>query len=226
MSNIRIISTKELIPRIYDEYNIQHSDWEMKAPQYFLYALQDMQMSCVVEDSIAIDYTDYRCELPADIRLVDRIEYNNTKLDINSNIRNISSGKNGFNYFNEFHINNNWIHFESESGCVTIYYRKPNLEFDCELNVYFPTIQDIEAIKQALMAYVVKTLIGRGYKHQTYNLTDNNEFTNIGMIYEKYRKSAKSKYNPISTEDRTETYRILTTMLSNPENKTDILYTN
>ena len=226
MSNIRLVSTKELIPRIYDVYNIQHSNWEMKAPQYFLYALENMKMSCTVEDSIAIDYTGYKCELPTDIKLVDRIEYNNVKLDISNNIRNISSGKNGFNYYNEFHINNNWIHFESESGCVTIYFRRPSVEFDCDLNIYFPMIQDIDEIKEALMAYVVMILIQRGYIHPVFNLKDNSPFTNIGMIWKEKRKSAKSKYNPISVEDRTEVYRLLTTLLSNPEDKTKILYIN
>lgn len=262
MSNIRIISTKELIPRIYDEFKIDHSDWEMKAPEYFMSAMSDMKMACIAEDSMALDFTNHRVQLPVDIKIIDAIEYNGDILYINNNIRNSTLGQNGCaitgttascsghtftegsatlttpcyvatdnpitttNNLNEYHINNNWITFEAEEGCVTLYYRKPQLEFDCELNVYFPMIQDIEAIKQALMSYVVMILLRRGYKHPTLNLTDNNPFTNVGMMWKENRKSAKSKYNPISKDDMHELHRIYTTLLSNPRDKIDILHTN
>jgi hypothetical protein len=196
----------------------------MKAPEYFLKALDDMGMSCIVEDSRCIEFTDYRVQLPVDVRLVDRIEYAGTKLDVNSNIRAIAKGKNGYNYNDEFHVNNNWITFETESGSCTLYFRRPALEFDCELQVYFPLIEDIEAIKLALMEYVVMILIRRGYKHPTLDLTSNSPFTNIGLMWEKHRKSAMSKRNPLSAEERGELYRIATTLLANPSDKVSVLY--
>lgn len=263
MSNTRLISTKELIPRIYDEYKMEHSDWEMKAPQYFMYALQDMQMNCIVEDSRCLEFTDYKLELPIDIKAIIAIEHNGRRLDLNSNIRMHSSSIGcsitandttpcsghtftegsatlttpcyvaseevnsfGSNGLAEYHINNNWITFEARSGYATIYFRKPAVEYDCKQEVYYPMIQDIEAIKQALMTYVVMNIIRRGYKHRTLNLTDNNPFTNIGMMWKEHRKSAKSKFNPLTPDDRTEMNKVLTTLITSPKDNTSILFNN
>lgn len=77
MNNQIYISSAELIPEIYSDYNIQSDDFISRFPAWIVNALEELKFrQAVITKEIELEYDDYRCHLPWDFKGMDEVKIN------------------------------------------------------------------------------------------------------------------------------------------------------
>ena len=95
----------------------------------------------------------------------------------------------------------NGIKFDNlKNGLVTIYYTKIRTEVDPSSGAIIPFIPDDNNFIDACSFKILMELLINGYVHPTYNLTQNNKYTNVGMLYDQAIKKAKNTVEPITRD--------------------------
>lgn len=98
-----LISADEVIRRLDNDYNVNHSDFIVRLPQWIYQSLRDINyINTFVQTSLLSKVSNYKCSLPSDLQELVGIEYKNSKLP-----RFKSPLKNNNKYSNEPIVNSN-----------------------------------------------------------------------------------------------------------------------
>lgn len=90
-----------------------------------------------------------------------------------------------------YRVETGWLHTNVRFGTIEIKYKSlPNI-MDEMLGIQFPLIPDGQHTKNAIMWFILRTMLMRGYIHPILNLKDNSPFTNPAIAYERERLLAQ-----------------------------------
>lgn len=219
----QLTNSREVLARVENNFDIDYSDWLPRAPLWIADALDQMQMISSYEDkTLDLEVNDYIVELPddspSDIRRILLLEYDGKPVRRLNTINPIKQPKELTEYSSEtYSIKNGFIVCSFETGTVKLYYQAPAVEFDVELQLYFPKIPINSVIQNAIGWYLIYCMLRRGHKHPTYSLDSNNPVTNPFMMWERESKKAINAASGFDPEDRAEMSRIIRATLIDPD---------
>lgn len=212
-----LISSKVCIARIYDEYNIDYSGFIPRVPNWIFACLNDLDaIQSLVDFKEAGEVVNYKCAVPNRMKELIAVEYEGFRLpnieEINSkyedNIGTLTHLK------EKYERNGNFIITTFEEGDIVFYGKAYPLEFDEDLNIYFPLIENNEDLIKAINNYILKTILQRGHIIPTLSLKENNEFTNPALKFENLKRVVRNSLLHISSDLRFELHKEITTFLT------------
>lgn len=190
-----------LIARVTNNFNIDFSDWKVRAIEWVGEGLSLMEVYMALETSnTVIEIDNYLGVLPCDFEAIEAVEYNNKRLDFNSAplltkssaLQYIQLDNQSFTFTKD-----NYIHTTFESGEITIYYKKiPTDERG------YPKVPDDAKVVEALSWFILLRLVGRGYQHPVFNNYEKLEFKVMGQnnpfsLFAQARNSAYTADNEV-----------------------------
>ena len=238
------ISSREVIRRVYDHYDIKTSEWEARAYDWINETLGHIKMYVALEDChMDIKISSYRAKLPCDIRVLRAVEVDGVKQDLinKGNINKhdsiildkISDGG------DTYELNKRgYIISSKETGTMRIHYKKLPTVFDDELKHEVPLIPDDEKVLFACELYVLYRILVRGYKHPVFNLANNNPELNPAKQWRIWASKASNSIASLNKDQRDLHKDLWTTLIpglqrattwdvkSNAGSKTTIAQTN
>lgn len=99
-----------------------------------------------------------------------------------------------------YRIENGWINTNVENGKIVIIGGAFPFQLDEDFQQVFPLIPDDENVINAIIAFTLKIILMRGYKHSLLSLEKNNEFVNPALMYNKFKARARNSCNSISAD--------------------------
>lgn len=214
----QLVSGKEIIARIENDFDIDHSDWITRAPLWIANALDRLQIISSYEDKIVpLTVAEYKFNLPddapQDIRRILAVEYNGTGI---RRLNVINPAKqpqeiSEYNSIDTYSIKNGYVITSFEEGDVILYYQAPALEYDFSTQTYIPKVPSNSIIQDAIGWYLFTCLLRRGYKHPTFSLESRNPLTNPALMWETEAKKARNQAGASDPEDRAEFSKLIRT---------------
>lgn len=101
-----------------------------------------------------------------------------------------------------YRIENGWLHTNVRFGKIEVKYKAIPTLLDDSIGIEFPIIPDGEHTKSAIMLYILKTLLMRGYIHPILNLKENNPLINPGIAYAAEMIEARIELNSPNRDSR------------------------
>ena len=86
-----------------------------------------------------------------------------------------------------YKIENGWLKTNVKFGTIEIICGVRETVLDSIIGLEFPIIPDEFNTKEAIIMFILKTLLMRGYIHPILSLKDNNPLVNPGLMYIKYK---------------------------------------
>ena len=168
MANIKTCSVRKVIAQFYRDFKPSNSGWVEDTIEWIGDAIDYMKVNNgYCETFIDLEVFDYRVKIPCQIDSLLFVEYKGCRLRPNGGIkykeRNCSLPYSNHTY----KLNPNYIEPSFKEGCIRVHYL--GLEVDCD---GYPYVIDTAKYRDALMWYVLMKMIGRGFKHQTFNYQD------------------------------------------------------
>ena len=216
----QLVSSKEIVARIENDFDIDHADWITRAPLWIANAMDILQIISSYEDKKSdppLQVENYIVQLPddapQDIRRILGVEYDGKLIKRLNVINPIKQPKVNSEYSSveTYSIKNGYIVTSFEEGEIILYYQAPALEWDVENQVYWPKVPTNSIIQTTIGWYIFVSILKRGYKHPTFSLDSKNVFTNPALMWEKEQKAARNQAGAFDPEDRAEFSRIMRT---------------
>lgn len=203
----KYISGKEIIARAAVGFSLDSSQWIFTAPLDIADGLAQLKIPQTLQYMVSEGVVEgYKCELPCNIKLLIAVEYNGRRLRRIGSFNNINTdmlANKGYNTEEGYELRgDNWITTTFPEGTILFHFRIPPVEYDKVNNLYIPKVPDDAYVIESLKWYLVLQLLYKGYKHPTFNLSDNNEFTNPGLQWEKNKRRARNSVNIIDADER------------------------
>lgn len=231
--NYQLTSAKEVIARVENNFDIDYADWVTRAPLWIADALDQMQMIAAYEDT----YEDLSVEnhiimlpddVPSDIRQILGIGYSGQLIRRLNTINPVKQPQviSEYNNNETYSIKNGYIVTSIEVTTIRLYYRRPAIEFDNELQVYLPRVPINSIAQNAIGWYLIYCMLRRGHKHTTFSLDSKNPITNPYIMWEKESKKAMNSVGGFDIEERAEAGRLLRTFLIDTDRPTNYDFTN
>lgn len=214
----QLTSSKEIVGRIDNNFDVDYSDWVGRAPLWIADALDQLQMvSSYEEVYIDLEVENYIVNLPdhvpQDIRRIQGVEYDGVLLRRLNVLNPIKQPNVNCEYSSEYtySIKNGYIVCSFEEGTIRLYYQTPAIEFEVETQIYWPKVPINSIIQGAIEWYIIYSILKRGHKHPTFSLDSKNPITNPYAMWEQEAKKARNQGSPMDIEDRAEMSRLLRT---------------
>lgn len=170
-------SVNKVIAQFYRKYKPSNSGWVEDAIEWIGDAIEEMRChQGYSEQNKEVTIADYRAKLPCEVESLLGIARNGMRLSRNGGI-------NSDNLINKYPncslnrlavcsdtyiLNPNYITTPTiKDGCIVVYYE--GLSVDCD---GYPYIIDDAIYREALMWYVLREMLGRGFKHQVFTYKD------------------------------------------------------
>jgi hypothetical protein len=214
-----------------DRYGIASEDFVTRAPNWIKACITDLGYIVNLEStSYEATYNHSRCLLPPFCENVERVIINGEKIvysdlfylrddnvDLNRGVGLIFNNNDGevdpleitvdeSDYGNVVHpfyrISNGWLHTNVTSGYIEIIYKKYPTEFNEVLGLECPMIPDEFNTRQAIIWFILQTMLMRGYVHPLLSLKDNNPLLNPGIAYEKHKLQSRISLNSPNIDKR------------------------
>jgi len=192
------INSKVCVANVLNNYDIQQMGWISRSPEWINTGLGLMYMTSNLTYAEPKDVTisEYKGELPCDIKLLRAVEYEGKRLHCISNpINTLSSDDLEL----ETHLTDNYsidqagyIITTFEEGTVRIHYMKLPVELDTDFNIWFPLIPDNTKVIDALEQYLLYRILTKGYLVRGLSLEKNNPLVNPGLAWEIKKKKAEN----------------------------------
>lgn len=202
----KLISSKVVIGRVFDRFNINYSGFLPRVPNWVNSAIKQLEsFPELVPDNNEGTVADYKCALPDDLAVLDGISYLGQLLPRIPRINEYDATKMG----NLYHKNYNYqfdkkgyIITSFEEGTVTFYYQKYLAELDTVTKLYFPLIPDNEVLLDALDHYIIYRCLQRNHKVIGYNLRDNSPYTNPALYWDTKLPAVRNSISSFDLEER------------------------
>ncbi len=212
----RLISASNVIANVQDTFNIDDSDWIGRASNWISKGLTDLG---VISELTVIHHetkaTDYRVELPCDIKSLEAIEIDGMRVYRSNQLR--DSRNDDLNYpYNTISYTvqgDNYIQLETENEYfkdvdVIVHFKSLPIEVFKPYDVYLPLVPDLDTVQDALALYIMIKLLGRGYRHNVFSLDKQSPATNPYIQYygitgkDGIRKKARLKIKGMDKDAR------------------------
>ena len=221
--NYTFTTYKSIVYSVFDQFNIESSEWESRAPEWITNALLEIHTPKKLKEVTEIKIVEnFRFPLPCNLKLLIGIKYFNTRLIRSTRATSLRVEEN--KPISEYTITDDgWVYIDGlEDGEVSITYKHFPFTFDKELNRITPLVPDTEEVRIALMWYCARQLLYRGYKHPVLTLNSNDPDVNPARAWTLHKKAA---INSISSLDADAMYR-MTKSYNSLISFTDIDYLN
>lgn len=202
------ISSREVIRRVYDHYDIKTSDWEARAYDWMNETLGQIKMYVALENCHKdISIVNYKAKLPCDLRVLRAVEIDGIKQDLaqagNINRLNGMIIKGLSNDGSTYELTKRgYILSSKETGTMRIHYKKLPVVFDDELGHEVPLIPKDEKLLYALEWYILYRILVRGYKHPVFNLANNNPELNPSKQWRLWANKASNSIAALNKDER------------------------
>lgn len=172
----RTCSVKKVIAQFYRKFKPSHSGWVDDAIEFIADAVEEMKCHQGYSELFKeVDVRDYRAKLPCDAVSLLGIKYKGARLRRTGGINHDKTLRKYPNCEvvrlspcnDTYYLNPNYIGTSIQEGCFTVYYE--GLEVDCD---GFPFVIDDAVYREALVWYVMREMLGRGFKHQVFTYKD------------------------------------------------------
>ena len=214
----QLVSSKEIVARLENDFDVDHSDWISRAPLWIANALDILQFMSTYEDKyIDLTVENYIVQLPddapQDIRRILGVEYEGfliKRLNVINPIKQPTVSSE-YSTLETYSIKNGYIVTSFEDGTIRLYYQSPAIEWDINNQVYWPKVPANSIVQGAIEWYLLVCMLRRGYRHPTYSLDSKSPFTNPAIMWESEQKKARNQVGSFDPEDRAEISRIIRT---------------
>ena len=214
----QLVSSKEIVARLENDFDVDHSDWISRAPLWIANALDILQFMSTYEDKyIDLTVENYIVQLPddapQDIRRILGVEYEGfliKRLNVINPIKQPTVSSE-YSTLETYSIKNGYIVTSFEDGTIRLYYQSPAIEWDISNQVYWPKVPANSIVQGAIEWYLLVCMLRRGYRHPTYSLDSKSPFTNPAIMWESEQKKARNQVGSFDPEDRAEISRIIRT---------------
>lgn len=214
----QLTSSKEIVARLENDFDVDHSDWISRAPLWIANALDILQFMSTYEDKyIDLTVENYIVQLPddapQDIRRILGVEYEGfliKRLNVINPIKQPTVSSE-YSTLETYSIKNGYIVTSFEDGTIRLYYQSPAIEWDINNQVYWPKVPANSIVQGAIEWYLLVCMLRRGYRHPTYSLDSKSPFTNPAIMWESEQKKARNQVGSFDPEDRAEISRIIRT---------------
>lgn len=216
------ISSKVIIGRVFEQYNVDYSGFVSRVPNYVHSAMRELKIyTSLIPKTVDAIVTDYKCPIPEDCEILEGVSYLGLRLKrtdtINqkdsNNMPNLISDKHSYEVNNNGYIITTFK--ESNEGEFKFYIKTLPIEYDNKTKLYFPLIPDNEDLIEALSMYVIKRLLQRGHKVGEFSLKINNPYLNPGIAWDRLKKVAKNSILSLDGDDRQQISELIRTFLVN-----------
>ena len=112
-----------------------------------------------------------------------------------------------------YRISNGWLHTNVAFGTIDIKYNKLQTIFDSDLGLDFPTIPDEFNVREAIICFILKTIIMRGYVHPILNFRDRDVNINPSLGYIYYKSQARIYSARPNSDSRSKWFKPLGSLL-------------
>lgn len=169
-------SVNKIIAQFYRKYKPSNSGWANDAIEWIGDAIEEMGCHQGYSEQFKdLEIIDSRVKIPCEAQNILGIKYKNKRLRRTGGI---NHDKTLLKYPNctitnlslaheTYYLNPNYIVTSFQTGCITVYYS--GLEVDCD---GFPYVIDDSIYREALMWYILREMLGRGFKHQVFSYKD------------------------------------------------------
>ena len=226
----RLISASNVIANVQDTFNIDDSDWIGRAANWLNKGLSDLG---VISELTVIQHmtkaTDYRIELPCDLKSLEGVEIKGRRIYRSNQMRNARNDNNAYDYDvisytvqgdNYIQLETDWEHFKDVDTIV--HFKSLPVEVFKPFGIYLPLVPNIDTVQDALALYIFIKILNRGYRHQVFSLESNNPATNPYIQYygvtgkDGVRKKARIKIKSMDKDAR-ERVSVSTRSLNHPD---------
>ena len=223
----KLVNSKRIIGKIYEEYNIDYSGFVSRAPNWIFSALAKMKIQMgFLSKTVEGQVTDYKALLPDECKILLGVSYKGFRIPRVDAINEKVSDDMPELVHSEFKYeldNNGYIitsFKECDLGDLKFYIKYFPLELDTTTNLYFPLIPENEDLFTALQSYVLMMLVQRGHKVGDLSLKVNNEYLNPAMMWERDKRKAKVSVNAYDIDEREKFSRMMRTFILDYNNYT------
>lgn len=216
------ISSKVIIGRVFEQYNVDYSGFVSRVPNYVHSAMRELKIyTSLISKTVDAIVADYKCTIPDDCTILEGVSYLGLRLKrtdtINqkdsTNMPNLISNEYSYEVSNNGYIITTFK--ESNESEFKFYIKTLPIEYDHKTKLYFPLIPDNEDLVEALSMYVIKRLLQRGHKVGEFSLKINNPYLNPGMAWDRLKKVAKNSILSLDGDDRQQISELIRTFLVN-----------
>jgi len=212
----RLTSGSRVIAAVQDTYNVDESDWLQRAANWINVCLSDLGVISeykVKTETITAD--EYLVELPCEIKSLEAIEIDGLRVYRSNQLRDERNDENHIPYEEISYTvqGDNYIQLESSNEYykdveVTVHFKSFPTEVFKPYNILIPLVPDNEIVIEAIAAYIMIKILGRGYKSNVFTLNSNNIAINPYLQYygitgkDGLRKKARLKIKGMDKDAR------------------------
>lgn len=226
------IQAREIIANVYNDFNIQTTDWEIRAIEWIGKALNLMNIYLALTPcSKDVEVIGFRAKVPCDIKslkAIESLDYNIRLVNsyaVNKHEKDFQSQK-VTEYIYYTLDKNGYAHFGFETGTVRFHYLKLPTYYDNQLNAEIPLVPNEENTKEAIAYFILYKLLSRGYNHPVFSLNSPNPVLNPYQMWRHYKAKARNKVNSLNYDMRKLHSDMWTSLVKNLEADKNSFYDN
>ena len=220
-----IISSKVLIARVFDRFNIDYLGFVMRVPNWIYYAMKELDVQVPLQPKIIeAEVVDYKVEIPKETHKLNAVSYEGRRLNcINTINQKTNDNMASLVHSTEsYELAPGYIITTFEKGIVKFYIDSIPIEYDTTSRIYFPLIPENEELLIALEWYIILRLLQRGHAVGEYSLKVNNEYLNPAMAWEISKKKARNNVTIFTPDEREAISKLINTFLVDKSNYTSV----
>lgn len=220
-----IISSKVLIARVFDKYNIDYSGFVARVPNWVYFAMRELDLQVPIKPEVVEGtVVNYKVEIPTNTYKLYGVSYEGYRLPcINPTNQMVNDDMpNLIHTTAAYELGPGYIITSFEEGTVKFYIDSLPVEYDENSRIYFPLIPDNEEVFIAIEWYIILRLITRGHKVGEFSLSVNNEFLNPAMAWELSKKKARNSVTIFTNDEREVISNMINTFLSDRNYHTSV----
>jgi hypothetical protein len=222
------ISSREVIRRVYDHYDILSSDWEPRAYEWIGEALNHMNIyDGFIPCHEDVEVKNHIGQLPCFIQGLKAIEYMKIRqIRVNSANKHDVEQADEFPNKGTYQLNSDGTFVSGyKDATMRVHYFKLASKFCEELNMEIPLVPNREKVLLAIEYYLLFRIIARGYKHPIYSLASHLNDNNPNKLWQKWFLKAKNSAKGLDRDAREIHRKLWTSLVLNPD-ATDISFHN
>lgn len=106
-----------------------------------------------------------------------------------------------------YRISNGWLHTNVKYGTIEIKYNRTETVLDSILGLEFPMIPNEYNVKEAIICFILKTLLIRGYIHPILNIRDRDITINPALGYQYHAAKARVYCSRVNADARSKWFK-------------------
>lgn len=196
-------NSRSVIYKVDDTFNIEGEEWQSRAPEWIVNAMLEIKpVMALIETKQTIVVSNYKFKLPCELKVLGSIEYEGVRLERKT--RYTMTGKEADRMIGFYSLTpNGWGYVDGiEEGNIEIIYKHYPYIFDTEINRQIPLIPDNEVVETALMWYITRQLMYRGYKHPVLTFASNSKDINPAIAWTWWKEEAKRAINRLDDDGK------------------------